>query len=181
MSSSSICCWPTRICFELSSTRSSPRNGRGRHRASRAESPAPSDVPARHGDAARELRDCRGGHAPYRSAAGRGNAHLRPRQVDKPTTRKAGDFSLLLIHPTRGDCSPRPHVSKIWRLTHAATPAPPAHQSRGPDGTAPLTLWSRPHGGRGPRPQPTRRDHDDPTNWTSPPPRTARPCTTARA
>ena len=36
-----------------SSTRSS-RNGRGRHRAGRAEAPAPSDVPARHGDAARE-------------------------------------------------------------------------------------------------------------------------------
>ena len=27
---------------------------------------------------------------------------------DRPTTRKAGDFPLLLIHPTRGDCSPRP-------------------------------------------------------------------------
>jgi DnaJ domain len=97
----------------------------------------PSDVPAGHGDAARELRGRRGGHALYGSAAGRGNAHLRPRQVDKPTTRKAGDFPLLLIHPTRGDCSPRPHVSNIRRLTHAATPAPPAHQSRGPDGTAP--------------------------------------------
>jgi hypothetical protein len=84
--------------------------------------------------------------------------------VDKPTTRKAGDFPLLLIHPTRGDCSPRPHVSNIRRLTArcdaraARAPIPQAGRD------SPLTLWSRPHSGRDPQPQPTRRDHDDPTN-----------------
>jgi len=41
----------------------------------------PSDVPAGHGDAARKLRDRRGGHALYESAAGRGNVHLRAQQV----------------------------------------------------------------------------------------------------
>jgi len=107
MSSSSISYWPTRICSGRSSTRSSPRNGQVSHRTGRAEAPKPSDVPAGHGDAARELRDPRGGHTLYGSAAGRGNVHL-PATSDKPTTRKAGDFPLLLIHPTRGDCSPRP-------------------------------------------------------------------------
>ena len=73
---------PTRICSGLSSTRSSPRNGQVSHRAGRAEAPVPSDVPAGHGEAARELQDLRGGHALYGSAAGRGNAHLRARPPD---------------------------------------------------------------------------------------------------
>jgi len=71
-----------------------------------------------------------------------------PATSDKPTTRKAGDFPLLLIHPTRGDCSPRPHVSDLRRLTAhcdacaARAPIPRAGRD------SPLKLWARPPSGR---------------------------------